>query len=253
MSDLPSAVPSSGPPTAVSPAATRPSGEGSPLTPPRTSGFWLQRRNIPVPTWRTLICLLATVMAGGYLLVTQLHPWLSPRQPVADAPYLAVEGWVPDHVMQSAITFADDHSVDRVFTTGLPVERGGFLVEYGSSAEITARSLAKMGLAPGLICPVPAADTKTERTRAMATALRDLLQQEPVPARGRKINIITQGTHGRRSLLIFRDVFGPDWEVGIVSVPSVSYPAERWYRYSEGAKNVLAETCALLVLLLGGN
>ena len=87
----------------------------------------------------------------------------------------------------------------------------------------------------------------------MATALKAILDHEPVPDTGRKINIVTLGTHARRSRAIFQDVLGPDWQVGVISVPSISYDTEKWFRQSEGAKNVINEITALTLMAAGGN
>ena len=216
-------------------------------------GFWFHRRSLPCPTWRFWLC--AMLLGTGLLVFAgrHLHPWLAVTEPVPDARYLVVEGWVPDHVLNATISIADDNQTNRVFCTGLPLERGSYLVQWKTYADVTAQSLARLGLEPQLICPVPSADVKTERTRAMATALKAILDHEPVPDTGRKINIVTLGTHARRSRAIFQDVLGPDWQVGVISVPSISYDTEKWFRQSEGAKNVINEITALTLMAAGGN
>lgn len=216
-------------------------------------GFWFRRRAVPWPTWRLWLCAVLTVMALLLLLGRSVHGWLSVNAPVPDARYLVVEGWVPDHVLSSSVSLADDSEATRVFTTGIPLEQGSYLIGWKTYAEVAAQSLARLGMAPQLICPVPCADVKTERTRAMATALKAILDKEPVPDTGRKINLITLGTHARRSRAIFQDVLGPQWQVGIISIPSRSYDPAIWYRQSEGAKVVINELSALTLMAAGGN
>ena len=216
-------------------------------------GFWFRRRHLPWPTWRLWLCAGLTVI--GLLLLTgrYLHGWLSVSEPAPDARYLVVEGWVPDHALSATISLADDTQATRVFTTGIPLEHGSYLIGWKTYAEVAAQSLARLGMEPQRICPVPCADVKTERTRAMATALKAILEKEPVPDTGRKINLVTLGTHARRSRAIFRDVLGPAWEVGIVSIPSNSYDPALWYRQSQGAKSVITELTALILMAAGGN
>ena len=216
-------------------------------------GFWFHRRVLPWPTWRLWLCLVLTVIGLLLLAGTYLHRWLSVSDPVPDAKYLIVEGWVPDHALSATISLADDLQATRVFTTGIPLDHGSYLIGWKTYAEVAAQSLARLGMEPQRICPVPCADVKTERTRAMATALKAILDKEPVPETGRKINVITLGTHARRSRAIFRDVLGPAWEVGVVSIPPLSYDPAQWYRQSDGAKSVITELSALTLMAAGGN
>jgi hypothetical protein len=52
--------------------------------------------------------------------------------------------------------------------------------------------------------------------------------------------------------MIFQRVFGPEWEIGIVSVPSQSYRPNDWWRQSAGAKAVIDELAALGIVIFGG-
>lgn len=216
-------------------------------------GFWVRRRDLPWPTWRLWLCGVLTLL--GLILLTgrYLHGWLSVSDPAPNARYLVVEGWVPDHALSAAISLADDSQATRVFTTGIPLDQGSYLIGWKTYAEVAAQSLARLGMEPQRICPVPCSDVKTERTRAMATALKAILEKEPVPDTGRKINLVTLGTHARRSRAIFQDVLGPAWEVGVVSIPSISYDPALWYRQSDGAKTVINELTALTLMAAGGN
>ncbi len=198
-----------------------------------------------------MVALIALGMLAWWFL-SNVHGWLAAVQPVERAPYLIVEGWVPDYVLEEAMAAAKEGEVKRIFTTGVPLDRGTFLSDYRNYAELCAASLAKMGVEPQRLCPVPAAEAKTDRTITMARALKAVLDAENIPAEERRINLYTLGTHGRRSWRIFRDVLGPGWEVGVISVPSADYEASRWYRQSGGAKAVLDELVALAVQSTGG-
>ncbi len=216
-------------------------------------GFWFRRRAMIWPTWRFWLCAFLTLVTLGLTAGRQLHSWLAVTDPVPDARYLIVEGWVPDDVLNATVVIADDSNATRVFTTGIPVERGSYLVPWKTHAEVAAQTLARLGMDPQRICPVPCAEVKTERTRAMAMALKAVLDAEPVPDTGRRINLVTRGTHARRSRAIFQDVLGPAWQVGVFSIAPVSYDPARWYRQSEGAKGVINELAALTLMAMGGN
>lgn len=188
----------------------------------------------------------------AWWVVPRVHGWLAVVDPLEGAPYLIVEGWVPDYVMEEAIAYTKETPVKRIFTTGVPLDSGTFLSEYRDYAHLSAASLAKMGVEAQLICPAPAAEVKTERTRAMAAALKSILDGENIPAAERRINLYTLGTHARRSRRIFQETLGPDWKVGVVSVPSIDYDPAKWYRQSAGAKTVINELIALTMQTTGG-
>ncbi len=221
--------------------------------PPPPSASWFRRRARPCPTGRTWLCTSLTLLALALLAARLLHPWLALSDPAPQARYLVVEGWVPDPVFHEVIAWTDEHPTTRVFCTGIPLEQGSYLMQWKTFAEVAAHTLARLGLEPQLICPVPAVDAKTERTRAMATALKAVLDREPIPDTGRQINLLTLGTHARRSRAIFQEVLGPQWHVGVLSVPPLSYDPLHWYRHSEGAKSVITELCALALMAAGGN
>jgi len=209
--------------------------------------FWFRRRSVPVPTWKTWFVLFTATGLFGWWFVSTVHNWLSVTDPAERAPYVIVEGWAPDYVLEEVMATAKETPVKRIFSTGIPLDQGSFLVSYNNYAQLAAASLAKMGVDPKLICPVPATPAKTDRTRTMATALKVVLDGEKISAEDRRINIYTLGTHARRSRKIFQEVLGSDWKVGVISIPSEDYDPDKWYRQSGGVKNVLDELVALAV------
>ena len=220
--------------------------DSEPTAQTRPAGRWLRRRSVPLPTWRT--CLAVVVAAGGlgFWALRTVHPWLCQTALQTDAPYAVVEGWAPDYVMAEAGAHADDADVRVLFTTGPPIERGAHLSDCRDYATLAARTLVALGYEAKRIAPAPSAAVRTERTRAMAEALRDALAAENVPAAERRLNIFTLGTHARRTRRLYQEVLGPDWQVGVVSVENRAYDPAAWHRSSEGVKSVLGEIAALV-------
>lgn len=214
-------------------------------------GTWFRPRTLWLPTWRTWLVLLLIVLVGGSWVGTHLHGWLSVSDPIEEAKYVVVEGWVPDSVVHEALVWSKQHGVKLIFTTGIPLDQGQFLSGYPTYAEICAETLKKMGADPAKIRPAPAAKVKTERTRAMAMGLKQALEAEPIPVDDRKINLFTSGTHAFRSHMHFQRVLGRDWQVGVISVPAYGYPASSWWRYSQGVKNVMEEVVGIAFQSLG--
>ena len=62
----------------------------------------------------------------------------------------------------------------------------------------------------------------------------------------RSINVVTEDVHARRTRLLFQKALGNDVAVGIISVPNPDYDARHWWRYSEGVKDVFAESVAYI-------
>ena len=206
-----------------------------------------------LPTWRTWFVMFSAMALAAWWVVPNIHGWLAVVDPVDKAPYVIVEGWVPDYVLEEAVDYTKGVPVKRIFTTGVPMESGTFLSEYQNYSHLCAETLAKMGVNKQLICEAPSVAVRTERTRAMATALKAILNGENIPAADRRINLFTIGTHGRRSRRIFQDVLGTEWKVGVISVPSQAYDPAKWYRQSAGAKTVIDELVALTVQSSGGD
>jgi hypothetical protein len=213
----------------------------------RVAGRWFRRRGVVLPTWRSVVAGLVVLGLAGWWAAGVVHPWLCVSEEVSGARYAAVEGWAPDYVLAAAGESAEEGGVKVLYTTGLPLERGGHLVAFKDYATLAARSLVAMGYEAGRIAPVPSEAVATERTRAMAEALRAALALEKAGEGERTINVFTLGTHARRSRKIYQEVLGPEWRVGVVSVPNRAYQAGVWYRSSEGVKNVLGEVSALMV------
>jgi uncharacterized SAM-binding protein YcdF (DUF218 family) len=60
------------------------------------------------------------------------------------------------------------------------------------------------------------------------------------------INIITEDTHARRTRLLYQEALGKEIAVGIIAVPNPDYDARRWWRYSEGVRDVTSEAISYL-------
>ena len=102
-----------------------------------------------MPTWRTWFVILSLAGLTAWLVIPRTHDWLAITEPVDKAPYVIVEGWAPEYVLEKAIDYTKEVPVKRVFTTGVPLETGTYLTTYTNYSHLCAETLAKMGLAPG--------------------------------------------------------------------------------------------------------
>jgi uncharacterized SAM-binding protein YcdF (DUF218 family) len=180
--------------------------------------------------------------AGGVLL--GIHPFLAVTHRL-DADFLVMEGWVHKFAVLATAQEFEAGRYQRIFTTGGPVTGdGGYTGDANTSASVGAGLLRKAGLPDAVVQRVPSRVNGRDRTYHAALALRCWLQEQAlsVPA----LNVVTESTHARRTRLLFQKAFGDDVKIGVIAVPSPDYDARRWWRYSEGVREVLGETIAYL-------
>ena len=91
---------------------------------------------------------------------------------------------------------------------------------------------------------VPSRVMDRDRTYGSAVALRNWFRDHNMAVPG--INVVTEDLHARRTRLLFQKAFGKDVQVGIIAVANVGYPANRWWRYSQGLEDVVTELAAYL-------
>lgn len=200
-----------------------------------------RRRECLLPTWRGWACIVlaAALLIGG--LAVAIHPFLSVSRPAAGG-VMVVEGWLPDRALQTAIQEFRSRKYQRMYVTGIPVELGGPLMDYPTYADLSAAILLKMGMETNLVQPVPAPRVSQDRTYTSALSLKRWFEQHGETARS--LTVITEGTHARRSRLLFSKAFGSDYEVGVISVPPDTYDPRRWFAASAGVRGVIGETLA---------
>lgn len=189
--------------------------------------------------WLILACGLVLATA---VFLREVYPFLAVTHRV-NADVLVVEGWIHEYAIRSAADEFRAQSYRRVFATGGPVVgSGGYVNDFQTSASVGADLLRKAGVPEQSLQMVPSRVMDRDRTFSSAVALRDWIQNhEPFV---RSINVMTEDTHARRTWLLFQRAFGKNVQVGVISVPNVDYPANRWWRYSEGLKDVVSEFAA---------
>lgn len=86
-----------------------------------------------------------------------------------------------------------------------------------SNAERTKKELIALGVDSAAVISAPAKRVKVNRTLTSALAFRDWLKINDIEIKG--INIISSGTHARRTWMTFNRVLGKSYNVGIVALP----------------------------------
>ena len=201
----------------------------------------LRRRQCPVPTLRGWLLLVVSSAALLLLVFCRIHPFLAVTDS-APGGILVVEGWVPDYMLQAAIAEYNRNRYDRLYVTGVPLQRGAPLSEYQDYASLGAATLVKLGLSTNDVQAVPAPAARRDRTYHTALTLKHWLREHGL--KPTKVNLITGGPHARRSRLMFEKALGRGVAVGVIAVPAEDYDERRWWRYSQGVRIIIGEALA---------
>jgi uncharacterized SAM-binding protein YcdF (DUF218 family) len=203
----------------------------------------ITKKNVRVPTalgW----AILALLIAIAFLIILPgIQSFLAVSYP-NQSEVMVVEGWLPDFALEQALREFNQRHCRLMLVTGGPIEQGHMLVSYKNFAELAAAILEHLGLDRHMIREIPAPDARRDRTYASAIALKNWLNHAPVPINA--INLVSLGTHARRSRLLFEKALGPGIAVGVIAVPDRRYDPRAWWKSSMGVRSTLDELIAYL-------
>ena len=195
-------------------------------------------------SWRGWLTVFAGVLLTFSLFLFRIYPFLAVTHRV-DTNVLVVEGWIHEYAIRAALKEFQSNRYQRVFTTGGPAEgTGGYINDYNTAASVGADLLRKNGLPNESLQMVPSRVMDHDRTYGSAIALQNWFREHNMPVRS--INVVTEDVHARRTCLLFQKALGHNVAVGVIAVPNPDYDPRHWWRYSEGVKDVFAESVAYI-------
>lgn len=203
----------------------------------------IQRRECLVPTWRGWLAILVGLAVSAFLAVRGIYGFLAVHDSIPGG-LLVAEGWAPDYALEETLAEFRRHSYRGIFVTGVPLDHGELLSEYGSFAARSAAVLVRMGADPEKVHAVPSADVRQDRTFATARALRASLAAHGISAD--TVNVVSLGAHSRRTRLLYQKAFGPVTRVGIIAIEPRDFDPARWWHSSQGVRIVIDESIAWL-------
>lgn len=109
---------------------------------------------------------------------------------------------------------------------------------YDSFAELARNELLSIGMDSSLIVAVPANLVKINRTLTSALAVKDFLKTSGITVEG--INIISEGTHARRTWMTYNKVLNESYKIGIISHPEYEDLPTRKNRFFNTLRQTLA-------------
>lgn len=209
--------------------------------PPRRWGILTKRERWGLAWQGWLALVVASVILTTFLLMT-VHPFLATTHRV-DGNILVVEGWVHDYVIRAAAKEYTAGAYQRVLSTGGPsTGSGGYTWDADTSASVGAGQLRAAGVPSESVQMVPSHVIGRDRTYYSAVALRDWFHEHNMDVRS--FNIVAESTHSRRTWLLFQEAFGGQVKVGVIAVQNPDYDPKRWWRSSDGFRDVVSEAIA---------
>jgi uncharacterized SAM-binding protein YcdF (DUF218 family) len=185
---------------------------------------------------------------GSAVALRAAHPFLAISR-VAGGEFMVVEGWIPEYAVGEAARLFRTGGYQKVLAVGGPVSGAESPAAADDThAYVAAGRLKRLGVLADRVQSVPTQVRERNRTYASAIAVRKWLKESGESTV--RLDVVTLGVHARRSRLLFQKAFGPEVVVGVVAVPNREYDAERWWRYSEGVKEVISETAGYLYVRL---
>jgi uncharacterized SAM-binding protein YcdF (DUF218 family) len=204
-------------------------------------GIFLRRERWSL-SWRGWLLFALVLLVTFFVLLRWTYPFLAVTHRV-DTNVLVVEGWIHEYAIRAAVKEFQSNHYERVLTTGGPVAGiGGYINDFQTSASVGADLLKKAGVPDEFLQMVPSRISGRDRTYSSAVALRDWIQKRQSAVR--RINVLTENTHARRTWMLFQKALGKNVQVGVIAVPNPDYDNRRWWGYSEGVKDVGSEALA---------
>jgi hypothetical protein len=194
-----------------------------------------------VPTWRAWILFLVLLTGLFFLGRRFAYPFLAFNQPVS-AEFLVVEGWAPKYALDQAVGEFHRGHYRTLFVTGGVIEEGSIFSDYKTYANLGATSLLKAGFPAESLQAVPAELVKKDRTYTSALALKQWMTAHGgIPP---SFNVVSLGTHSRRTHLLFSMAFEKQAQIGMIAVVNRDYDPSRWWQYSQGVRSIIDEAIA---------
>ena len=201
----------------------------------------LERKESWCLTLRGWIAVIAGMVGLAFLSAHGVFPFLAPTHRIG-GDFLVVEGWLPDYALADLRQEFDQGGFKLLVITGSPILKGEALTEHKNLADLTKAILLKAGWPNDKLVAVPSAEVLKDRTYAAALALKEWLDRSKTPARS--LTLYSGGAHARRSWLLYRMALGSQTQVGIIASRDLRYDGKRWWRTSEGVRDILNESIA---------
>lgn len=204
-----------------------------------------QCRRFTIWGWLLFLMLISFLV---WVFIRSVVPFLTAESPVISR-IMVVEGYVSDDALLDIREIFEAGNYDLLITTGPHYDQGYFITGVKSAAELIGRSLIRLGFdsAKLSIVPIPRRIFR-DRTYNSALVTRQYLKTNHPDVK--KINLVSQSVHARRSHYLYRMAYEPECEVGNIVIQNENIQPGNWYKSSRGFRAVINETIAYLYVVL---
>ena len=136
-----------------------------------------------------------------------------------------------------------DHKVTILYLNNTAYDIGALdrnrriINNFNSNAELARNKLLSMGIDSSQIIATSGKRVRINRTLTSALAFRDWLKTTNIDIKG--INIISMGTHARRTWMTYNKILNEKYVIGIISLPDYDYNHSRINRFLETIRQTL--------------
>jgi len=125
--------------------------------------------------------------------------------------------------------------------------RNRIINNMNSNSELTAKRLLSMGVDSSKVIAIPGRKVMINRTLTSALAVRDWLKGSSIDVRG--INIVSYGSHSRRTWMTFDRVLDKPVDVGVIALPDKRYTGPDGVAYMKTLRETIAYLYYSLILV----
>jgi hypothetical protein len=201
----------------------------------------LKKRECWGLSWKGWLLGIFSAICCFTFLLKNTYPFLAPTERL-DSKILVVEGWLNDDSLKQAFDEFRLHNYDHIYVTGGPLDSGSFLSNFKTHANLGASSLTKLGIPGKNITAVPGPRSIKDRTYTSALALKKYFEENIVNVNS--FNLFSEGSHSKRSQLLFNLAFENKVKIGIIPAKPYSYDPQSWWSSSAGFRSIFNELIA---------
>lgn len=194
-------------------------------------------------TWRGWVVVVLLLLGLLELFFVASYPFLAPTRRFPTR-LLVVEGWMPHYAMKQVADEFLAHDYKRVVLVCPIINLDDKYISGKDEGENLAALLEKYRVPASSISVLYPIVAKKDRTYHSALAVKEWLAGQKWNQDA--FNVITMGPHARRSRLLYRRAFEGRVRIGIIAAEDMQYNKRRWWRASEGVRDMLGESIAYL-------
>jgi hypothetical protein len=200
----------------------------------------IRKRRVLTPVgWVTLSMIISFVLV---LIILFIHPFLAPTKPV-EGGVLVVEAWAVDYSIMVKELF-EKGKYKLIVIIGRANVGDKSQANYINYVNWNVSKFKDRGIPEEKILPIwITIYPKKDRTYHKALVTKKRLNE--VGFTQASIDVVSIGTHARRTWLLYEKAF-PSVDVGVIAITPDSYNISRWWLFSDGVRNVISESIAYL-------